>query len=58
MNYAFHLQKCLRFEILKALLCCECELNDEFLHNLHHGQVNNKKTYIKKMSLLVLDGGL
>jgi hypothetical protein len=58
MNYVFHLQKCLRFEIPKTLLCHERELNDEFLHNLHHGQVNNKKTYIKKISLLVLDGGL
>jgi hypothetical protein len=54
----FHLQKCLRFEIPKAFLCHEHELNYEFLHDLHHGQANNEETYILKMSLSVLDGGL
>ncbi len=41
MNLMFQFQKCLRFEIPKALLCHKCELIYEFLHNLHHGQTNN-----------------
>ncbi len=47
MNFMFQFQECLRFEIPKALLCHKCELNYEFLHNLHHGQTNNEETYIK-----------
>ncbi len=58
MNFLFHLQEFLNFEIPQALLCCERELNSKFLHDLYHGQANNKKQYIKKMSLLTLNGGL
>jgi len=46
MKFMFHLQKCLRFEIPKAFLCREHELNYEFFHDLHHGQANNEETYI------------
>jgi hypothetical protein len=52
MNFMFHFQECLRFEIPKALLCHKCELNYEFLHDLHHGQANNEKTYIKKNAII------
>jgi hypothetical protein len=45
MNFMFDLQKCLKFEISKTLLCHECELNYEFLHDLHCGQANDKETY-------------
>jgi len=48
----FQFQECLRFKIPKALLCHKCELNYEFLHNLHHGQTNNKETYIKKKFII------
>jgi hypothetical protein len=34
------------------------ELNKNFLHDLHHGQVNNKIMYIQKMSLATSNGGL
>ncbi len=37
MSFMFHLQECIRFEIPWALLCHTCELNYEFLHDLHHG---------------------
>ncbi len=37
MNFMFQLQECIRFEIPWALLCDKCELNYEFLHDLHHG---------------------
>ncbi len=40
------------------MLCHESELNYEFLHDLHHGQANDKETYIKKMSLSTLNGRL
>jgi hypothetical protein len=28
------------------------------LHDLHHGNVNDEETFIKKMSISVIDGGL
>jgi len=33
-------------------------LNFEFLHDLHHGNANDEKNYIKKMSISTIDGGL
>jgi hypothetical protein len=34
------------------------ELNPKFLHDFHHGEVMDEVTYIQKMSLLALNGGL
>jgi hypothetical protein len=53
-----HLQDCLTIETLEALLCRKCELNKYFMHDLHHGQVDNKIVCIQKMSLLANKGGL
>lgn len=44
------LQKCLMFETPEALECHRRELKFEFLHDLHHGQAINDKSYIQKMS--------
>jgi len=53
-----HLQDCLIIETLEALLCRKCELNKYFMHDLHHGQVDNKIVCIQKMSLPPNKGGL
>jgi hypothetical protein len=43
------------FKTLETLERHMCELSYEFLHNLHHGQITNAKTYIQKMPT---NGGL
>ncbi len=35
-----------------------CELNLEFLHDLHHGEPMDEIIHIQKMSLPTLNGGL
>jgi hypothetical protein len=44
--------------MLQALEYRQCELNLEFLHDLHNGKTINENTYIQKMSLPTLNGGL
>ncbi len=51
-------QECLTIGMSQALECHQCELNLEFLHHLHHGKAMDEITYIQKMSLLALNGGL
>ncbi len=53
-----HLQNCLTIGTLEALLCQRHELNKDFLHDLHHGQINDEIMYIRKMSLTSSYGGL
>jgi hypothetical protein len=53
-----HLQNCLTIGTREALLCQRCELNKDFLHDLHHGKVFNEIMYIQKMSLIASNGGL
>jgi hypothetical protein len=43
-----YLQDCLSLGILEAWQCHWCELNINFLHNLHNKQANDEKTYIHK----------
>jgi hypothetical protein len=40
------------------LECHQHELNPKNLHDLHHKEATNEVTYIQKMSLLALNGGL
>jgi hypothetical protein len=54
----FHLKICLDFETLETMECCARKLTFEFLHNLHGGEVNDEKSYIQKMPMLVSNGGL
>jgi len=53
-----HFKKHLRLGTPKALECCRQELKFETLHDLHHGNGNDEKTYILKMSISTIDGGL
>jgi hypothetical protein len=53
-----HLQDCLTIGTPKALLCQKCELNKYFMHDLHHGQVDNEIMYIQTMLLPASKGGL
>jgi hypothetical protein len=48
--------KCLTIGTPWALECRQ--LNRNFLHDLHHGDVMDEIIYIQKMSLLALNGGL
>jgi hypothetical protein len=48
----------LRLGTPKALKCRRSKLNFEFLHDLHHGNANEEETYIKKMSISTIHGGL
>jgi len=56
-NSMSHLKKSLRLGTPKTLKCCRQELNFEFLHDIHHGNANDEETYIKKMSMWMIDGG-
>jgi hypothetical protein len=53
-NNMFHLLQCLTLGTLKSLKCHRWELKFEFLHDLHHGQANDEKTYIYKTSIFAL----
>jgi hypothetical protein len=53
-----YLYECVAIVRPQALECCQHELNLEFLHDLHHGITIDEVTYIQKMSLLALNGGL
>jgi hypothetical protein len=45
-NSIAHLQQCLMFSTPKTLECYTCEFRNEFLHDLHHGQITNEQNYI------------
>jgi hypothetical protein len=53
-----YLQECLIIGTPQALECCQHELNPKNLLDLHHGEATNEVTYIQKMSLPTLNGGL
>ncbi len=53
-NNMFHLLECLTFGTLKALECHRWEFKFEILLDSHHGQANDEKTYIYKMSIFAL----
>jgi hypothetical protein len=53
-----YLQEYLTIGTPQALERCQHELNPIFLHDLHHGEAIDEKTYIQKMSLPALNGGL
>jgi hypothetical protein len=57
-NNMSHLTKYLRLGTPKVLKCCRQELNFEFLHDLHHGKTNDEESYIQKMFVSTIDGGL
>ncbi len=57
-NSTSRFRKDLRLGTPKALECCRQELKFEILHDLHHGNGNDEKTYILKMSISTIDGGL
>jgi len=40
------------------LECRRRKLKFEILHDLHHGNANDEETYILKMSISTIDGGL
>lgn len=54
-----HLQECLKLSgMLKALKCHRCELNFEFLYDLHHRHVIDEQKYLQKTFESIIDGGL
>jgi hypothetical protein len=57
-NNLLHLKEPLRLGTPKVLECHRSKLKFEFLHDLHHGNANDKETYIFKMSILTIHGGL
>ena len=52
-----HLKNCLANNTPKAYEMCLMELNEDFLNDLHHGQVLNENQYIEKMSTSATNGG-
>ncbi len=49
-----HSQDCFSLETPKLLECYKFD----FQHDLHHEQANDEKVYIKKMSMLAIEGKL
>jgi hypothetical protein len=49
-NSMFHVQKKLNLNIVQTLKCLGCELNVEFLTNLHNGQAAMKFLMWKNVS--------
>jgi hypothetical protein len=46
-NNMSHLQECLGLDTLKVFECCRRGVKFEFLHDLHHGNANEKKKFRK-----------
>jgi hypothetical protein len=44
--------------MLKALKCHRCELNFEFLYDLHHRHVIDEQKYLQKTFKSIIDDGL
>ena len=51
-----HLKNCLESNTPKACEIHLMELNEDFLNDLHHGQVLNEDQYIEKMFISATNG--